>query len=138
MKLIKIEETGKEFKNVLELREYCVSQFNALKSATHHITRLEEEVKHLQKLLGESIPVIQKIVKSTEELICEAEIEKLYKQTEIRSLELEEVKILDLLVKNLNVAREKNIKALEAEKRNLDSDEMGTLIALASDIKEVE
>lgn len=120
MKVIKIEEVGKEFKDLVELKEHCVTMFQALKTATEKLLKQEEEITQLQKLLGESVPILQapvvRIEKSHEELICELELEKLYNESRARTLTLEETKRLDLLVKNLHVAREKNIKTAEVLK----------------------
>jgi len=87
-----------KFSTMVEWRDYCASLETTLMRANTKIKELEEQVNN-----G---PIIQE--KSTAEIICELEIEKLKTTATMRSLTLEETKRLDLLVKNLLLAKEAN------------------------------
>lgn len=104
-KVIQIAEIAKEFKDIKELSNYCIAQYAALESATGEITKLKAEIAHLQQLLTASVQVIGdsnviKIIKSSELMIVEAQIKLLSDRAMNKELTLEEVKTLDLLVKN--------------------------------------
>jgi len=97
---------SRKFENFEELKKYSDKQYSALVKAHDTITRLQEEIKHLQGLIAATQPLIGEnettvVVKSSEQTICEMEIEKLKATSMNRSLTLEETKRLDLLVKNL-------------------------------------
>lgn len=99
-----------KFKTHVELQEYCDAQFIALERSQKRIATLEAEVAHLKELLGSTTqffdePKVEKIVVSPEQAICEIQIKKLQQQALIRELTLEETKRLDLLVKNLYLAK---------------------------------
>lgn len=83
-----------------DLQKYCDTQFLALQSAAEKIQRLQVEIEHLQGLLAGQSPSIERLLKSPELAICEAQIGMFQNRALIKELTLEEVKILDLLVKN--------------------------------------
>jgi hypothetical protein len=99
-----------QFQSNGELQIYCDAQYITLQKAQERIKALETENKHLQTLIAATQPLVgplksELIVKSTEQTICEMEIEKLKTVSMNRSLTLEETKRLDLLVKNLLLAK---------------------------------
>lgn len=103
--IIKLPEIGKEFKTIKELSEYSTAQFYALQGAVEKIQKLQEEISHLQTLLASTTSLIEdnnvsSIIKSPELAIVEAQINLLTNRAIRQELTLEEVKILDLLVKN--------------------------------------
>lgn len=103
--MAKLIVLDKEFKNTKDLVAYCNSQYIALQGATEKIKKLEEEITHLQQLLASTTqllndPNVSKIIKSPELAICEAQLEILQNRALQKELTLEEVKTLDLLVKN--------------------------------------
>lgn len=68
----------------------------------------EHEIAHLKNLLMGSTPVIgevSKIMISDEEAICDLQIKKLKEATHFREMTLDEVKRLDLLIKNKRLAQ---------------------------------
>lgn len=116
----KIKSLATPLKEYLELKEYSEKQFVALQEANKQIDKSKKEIEHLKKLLSDVIPSIEgteKLKKSDEELICEMEIAKLYDQSTNRALTLEETKRLDLLVKNLRLAREQNTTIMGSGKK---------------------
>jgi phosphopantetheine adenylyltransferase len=109
------------FKTHVELQEYCDAQFVALERAQKRISTLEAEVTHLKELLSSTTklidePAIEKIVVSPEQAICEIQIKKLQQQALIRELTLEETKRLDLLVKNLYLAKGQATAVIQTER----------------------
>ena len=98
-----------KFKTSIELQTYCDAQYTALTKAYERIGQLEGEIKHLQGLLTSTAPLVENkselIIKSTEQVICEMEIERLKQTAMNRILTLEETKRFDLLVKNLYLSR---------------------------------
>lgn len=103
------------FKDVAELQRQFELQSKALSNSYDRIKELEEENLSLRKQI-EAIPrneivlndPISTFVVPTEERLCKNEIEKLEMLSQERSLTFEETKRLDLLMKNLYLAREKN------------------------------
>lgn len=94
---------GGKFKSTAELQKYSDAQFLAIQSALEKIKKLEEEITHLQQLLAETTQLIgnvTKTIKSPELAVCEAQIELLQNRALTKELTLEEVKTLDLLIKN--------------------------------------
>lgn len=96
-----------KFKSVIELKEYATTLFQGLKRATELLQTKEAEILHLQNLLSRSVPLLDtvRVVKSTEELIVEAEIEKLREVSMSRPLNLNETKQLDMYIKGLKIIR---------------------------------
>ena len=94
-----------------ELREYANKQFIALSKAAEKISRLESEVESLKRQLvyaNDQIPTnVAPVIVTPEQDICERQIAVL--QAAVLKgavLTLEEVKILDLLIKNKRLAKE--------------------------------
>jgi len=97
-----------EFPEVKSLVTYSNAQFVALKEAIDKIKKLEEEIAHLQQLLASTTPLtetpkVEKIIKSPELVICETQIKILQNRALQKELTLEEVKIFDLLLKNMRL-----------------------------------
>ena len=135
-----IKDVGKVFKDVEELKEYVSLQTRSLKAATSKIQELQEEAQNLQELLRQPAaqPIAQAansnypvsvIEKSIGELLCEREIDRLMNRSIQSELPLEDVKKLDLLVKNLIILKREMSKKKDAD-IELPKDE-DSLIALA-------
>lgn len=93
------------------------------------ISNLQKENKELQ----EQIVVLKKLIEkdiSFEELICLKQIEILHNRSIQRELSLEEVKKLDLLIKNLRLIKEQSTENL-ATPRYRDVKE-SDLVAIAT------
>lgn len=108
-----IQTLAGDFKKVAELVEYCNKQHETITLILEEKSKLAEEVEHLKNLLQSSLPVlktepVEKIRIQDEEMICLMQIQKLKESSMARTLTLEEVKKLDLLHKNLKLARGEN------------------------------
>lgn len=93
------------FKSQKELQAYADAQYLALKGAHEKIKKLEEEVTHLQTMLAANTALIEdsrveRLIKTPELAIIEAQIQILQNRAMQKELTLEEVKTLDLLIKN--------------------------------------
>lgn len=103
-----------KFKSNVELQEYCNKQYVALEKSLQRIHELEIEIGHLKELLAGSAPLVQVEPKvelmpgSAEQSICEIQINMLQDVAKQRPLTLEETKRLDILVKNLYLAKSQN------------------------------
>lgn len=76
------------------------------------LNKKNEEIKHLQGLINQTVPVIvpeqKKLTKKAskpEQEIADAQLELLRNASQIRPLTLEEIKMYDLLVKNKRLAQ---------------------------------
>lgn len=104
-----IELAGRQFNSMKEVESFVQSAFLAVQASGQKIRKLEEEVKHLQDLLTSTSKLIdeqedskvESVIKSPAQIICEQQIERISALAIGRTLALEEVKALDLLVKNL-------------------------------------
>jgi DNA-binding transcriptional regulator/RsmH inhibitor MraZ len=93
------------FKTQKDLQEYCDSQFVAMRAAIEKIKSLQDEVTHLQQLLASTTPLISdenttRIIVTPEAALVDAQIQLLQRAAMTRQMSLEEVKTLDLLIKN--------------------------------------
>jgi hypothetical protein len=135
-----IDNIAKQFENILDLQKYSDQQFALIQKQNLIIGRLQAEIAHLKSVLSASPLVDDKSVKlitSTEQTICEIEIERLKETAMSRGLTLEETKRLDLLVKNLFLAKEQK-KDVAPSFRNLNNVSNATLIEIASQPEAVE
>lgn len=94
----KIQNLENEIKNLLTTNLYLQEQLN----------KKEEEVKHLQKLLEDCVPLLDephKLLLTEEEEISLLQLERLKAISLERQLTLDEVKMFDILVKNKRLAQ---------------------------------
>lgn len=108
-----------KFKSISELQEYSNKQYTALQKAADKIKQQEDEIQHLRELLTNATPLmgqgpVEKRIITPEEAICEKQISLLQERGMTKELTLEEVKRLDLLIKNLRLVQGKGPKTLEA------------------------
>lgn len=140
MSLETISDVASKFKDLSDLQAYANKQFIALKQARDLIQKLQAEVTHLKELLSSnsyqgSQPEL--IIKSTEQSICEVQIEKLRESAMERPLTLEETKRLDLLVKNLLLCKgaHQNIKTdYSILPKGLTSEKLLSIASASEDI----
>lgn len=90
--------SGKEFRTLKELQKYADSLYLVLEIANEKVKELEEKVKHSEDLLL-STQVVP-IIKTQEQCIVDKQIDDLNKLSMNRSLTTEEIKSLDILIKN--------------------------------------
>jgi len=120
----------KKFKSVKELLAYSNAQFIALQAASDKIKNLEQEVTHLQLMLAETVPLVgdSKVEiynKSLEQSIIEAQITIISNRALQKELTLEEIKALDLLIKNKKICEEtKTLKSDNRKKKDYTEAEL--------------
>lgn len=113
--LINIEDLKREFvlkTSAKDLKAFAEQQQKVIETLVSSNRSLSEKVSHLENLLMslENNNVISQI--STEEMICIEQINVLRGKSANRELSLDEVKRLDLLVKNLRLIREKSTQVI--------------------------
>lgn len=97
------------------------------------LNKKSDEIKHLQSLVGQVVPVVAESPKSVskfthvitaEEEIAEVQLERLRQAAKSRTLTLEEIRAYDLLVKNKRLSQdESTINLSKAHYRDIsDSD----------------
>lgn len=110
------------FDDEQSLQEYCDRQFKLIEDIRGENKRLQEEVEHLKFIIAsntEILPtneVIQVIV-SKEQALIEEQIGILQGRSIGRELELDDVKKLDLLIKNLNLIKNNQPKTINAKSK---------------------
>lgn len=113
---------GRKFKSNQELIAYSNAQYLALQAAADKIKKLEEEITHLQQLLASSTPLVGEnkveiYQKPLEQAVVEAQIQILSKRALEKELTLEEVKTLDLLIKNKKLCEDGKTLEKKTKKR---------------------
>ena len=128
-----VDQMIKSFTDAAEYKAFIESQQKVINDLTKKNKKLEDEVAHLQKLLESTNPLIIGDKKPSGEgiaqsiLICELEIAKLQDIAVGNPLTFEEVKKLDVLVKNLIILKEEEQKS---KKQELDSKSKEELLRL--------
>lgn len=108
--LISIEELKKEFdqKNkAKELKEFAQAQQNLIEKLLNENKVLKEKLSQLEGVFTNPTP---------EEIICTQQIDILRKVSQHRELSLDEVKRLDLLIKNLRLIKEQSTENVATPK----------------------
>lgn len=95
-----------------ELKVYAEAQYNLIEKLEQENKHLKEKLEHMEKMLMSSKLAAQRL--SPEEVICIEQIEVLKSKSANRELSLEEVKRLDLLVKNLRLIREQSTAVINS------------------------
>lgn len=93
-----------------ELREYTAAQFAALSTLKRDNAVLQDKVRELERMLASRATII---APCDEEIICIEQISVLKNRSSQRELSLDEVKRLDLLIKNLRLIREQSTQAID-------------------------
>ena len=93
-----------------ELKEYTAAQFKLVETLRNENQMLKEKVAHLEQLLTTATPIMQ----TDEEIICMEQIAILKNRSSGRELSLDEVKRLDLLIKNLRLIREQSTQVIDS------------------------
>jgi len=102
-----IRDEYREYKSDIEKQEFIKAQQKTIVKLMKQVTTLEEENAHLKSLIsssmpliGPSEPVVEKIILSPEEALIESQIAMIQSRGYAAELSLEDVKKLDLLLKN--------------------------------------
>lgn len=139
MAVKEITTSAGNFKSVKDLITYADAAYLTIKSANERIKNLEGEVAHLQQLLAANTHLIEDknvtVIKMPELAICETQIQILQNRSLQMELTLEEVKILDLLIKNKRILLGEDTIDGSVKKKSNKTYSDDQLIALAQ-IKE--
>ena len=96
-------------RRVAELEKHNVALQLTIDKFNNALSKKEEEITHLQSMLGATAPLLHIPNISTnisdEEIIAEQQLERLKQKAKTAELTLEEVKKFDLLVKNKRLAQ---------------------------------
>jgi len=122
-----------------ELQEYSNKQYETIVYLTKKNAELEQEVKHLKELLTNGLPAINngpvtQIIKTPELAIIEAQIDILQNRALQKELNLEEIKCLDLLIKNKRLLTEQPT-TINGDKKSKKIPEEAELVLIASQTK---
>lgn len=122
--LISIEDLKKEFEQkskAKELKEFAQAQQNLIEKLFQENKFLKEKLLQLEGIITQPTP---------EEMICVEQIEILKKTSKNRELTLDEVKRLDLLIKNLRLIKEQSTENVATPKYREVTE--ADLVAIAS------
>lgn len=119
--IINVDELKKAYEEaskIKEVRDVAAAQFKL-------IQKLQEENASLKERLSNQAPSLLGGKVSTEEMICIEQLEMLRSKSIGRELTLEEVKKLDLLNKNLRLAREQATSVIDTiEYQSMSAEEL--------------
>lgn len=128
--LVDINELKKQMAEKLTSEEWQVfatSQTNLIESLQKENAILKQKNAQLEHLLVQRTPTLVQEL-SPEEVICIQQIDKLHTASQTRELSLEEVKRLDLLVKNLKLIREESTIVVNNNRDSLKEHELVAII----------
>lgn len=118
------KSTDQIMKEFLSLKRENQAAHATIEKLLKDISKKNEEIKHLQSLVGQMVPVIQptpdqkskiQLDLTPEAEIALMQIDRLKKIAQTRSLTLEETKIFDLLVKNKRLSQDESTINLSKE-----------------------
>lgn len=127
-----------EFKSIDQLKRELISLKRENVAALKTIDKLlkdlnqkSEEIKSLQNLLTETVPVTKKQISkldldvTPEEEIAALQLDRLRSAARVRTLTLEETRMFDLLVKNKRLSQdESTINLSKANYRDVTTDDL--------------
>lgn len=108
--IISLDELKKQMQETLSSEDWKVfsnTQMEQLQTYSREISILKQKNLQLEHLLKQKTPLLLQELDPAE-VICIQQIDRLHHASQIRELGLEEVKRLDLLVKNLKLIREES------------------------------
>lgn len=115
--LVDINQLREEFvqkTKTKDLKAFAEQQQVVIEKLVNQNRQLQEKNDHLEKILMSLEKNNMVISVSPEEMICVEQIEVLKSKSATRELQLDEVKRLDLLVKNLRLIREQSTQVIES------------------------
>jgi hypothetical protein len=107
-----LQRAFQDKKSKKDLELFAQAQYDLINRIQEENQILRQKVESLEKMLMQSSSVLS-INVSPEEEICVHQIELIRSKSRERSLSLDEIKQLDLLVKNLRLIREKSTEILD-------------------------
>lgn len=127
----------KEFKSEAERQAFIFKQHETISKLSSDNKKLQDEIEHLKYLLTQSVPLIgntpvEKVILTPEEGLLQSQIQLIQDRSYGQELSLEDVKKLDILLKNTELLKKNkpktfdgksdlildNLKLLEIAKKN--------------------
>lgn len=122
-----IVEMFNDFKTEVEKQQFIEQQYKTIKSLMDKNKQLNEEVVHLKKLLLDSTSItvqqheVSRIIVTPEEALIESQLNMIQGRAYLSELTLEDVKKLDLLLKNKRLNKEQST-TVQSESKTMDKD----------------
>lgn len=117
-------------RELLSLKRENQAAMKTIEKLLKDISKKNEEIGHLQSMVGQMVPVVQahpdnkrkiQVELTPEEEISLTQLDRLRKIAQTRALTLEETKIFDLLVKNKRLSQdESTINLSKSQWRTVD------------------
>lgn len=137
-KVIDIQDLNREFvekTKLKDVKQFAEKQQTLIQTLIDQNNSLREKIDHLESLLMSTPSRAVRIEITPEEAICIEQIEVLRSKSASRELSLDEVKRLDLLVKNLRLIREESTEVINTTSYSNDISEEA-LVAIATSRRE--
>lgn len=123
--IVSISTLAGVFSSEQDLKEYCDKQFEIINKIASENLKLKEEIDHLKFVLSSQTEIVNlennvvKLVVSKEQALIESQIQLLNNRYQGKDITLEDTKILDLLLKNLNIIKNNQPKTIKAASKKL-------------------
>lgn len=114
--IIDISKLHKNFKSDLEKKEFVEAQHRSIISLNKQIQEQQEEIAQLKTMLAQNPNNVQKVILSPEQALIEEQIFMIQQRSYAKELTLEDVKKLDILLKNKNLIKEKDTLKADSKK----------------------
>lgn len=118
------------FKTVAEWREFAEKQMLSITVLQGQLEVAREEITHLQKLLVQASPLVgqgsvEKIIISPEQALLDDQILMIQQRAYAKELSLEDVKKLDILLKNKKLIKDEgDVLSGQSKKIALSNDDL--------------
>ena len=121
--IISIAHLHKDFSTIAEWKEFAEKQFLTINFLHGTIDQLKEEIAQLKKIPTQG--PVDKIIVSPERALLDEQIYMIQQRSYAKELSLEDVKKLDLLLKNMKIIKEADAAIKTTSKKlELSSDEL--------------
>jgi hypothetical protein len=112
-----------EYKSDVEKRKFLEAQHKTLTELLHKNSVLQDEVKHLKELLLATVPQVgdsrvEKVIITPEQALIDNQIAILQSKGLVDELNLEDVKKLDLLLKNKKIVKQE-VETIKGESKKV-------------------
>jgi hypothetical protein len=107
--IVNISDLRKAFlekTQVKDLKEFATSQQELLEKLLKENEHLKEKLEYTEKILKDFSTGVLTLPMTKEESICREQLELIKRRSAERALSLEDIKIFDILVKNLKIIQE--------------------------------
>lgn len=109
--IIDISALHKQFKEERNKLAFVEAQHKTIHTLKNVIEQQKAEIEHLKELLVNSVPIeghnVERVIVTVEEALCDDQIKLIQQRSIGVELSLEDVKKLDLLIKNKRLIDEK-------------------------------